>query len=225
MFDAIALAPTREDQVYDQLRQAIIERRLVPGQEVVVAGIASEMGVSRIPVISACKRLIGEGFLVANPRRRVTVAALTPDRIEEGKEVLLALENVVLERVVGRVTDADLRRWRKLNDAVRRFQPPPGFLTPNVADARFHGALWEAADRPYLLQQIQLVYDHNQPARALQHRRHDPERSAAEHDEILAALERRDVEAAKDALRRHRERGTAIQIDVLRSIEKSAPSA
>ena len=224
MFDAIGLAPTREDQVYDQLRQAIIERKLVPGQEVVVAGVATQMGVSRIPVISACKRLIGEGFLVANPRRRMTVAALTADRIEEGKEVLLALESVALEHVARRVTDADLARWRRLNDAVRRFRPPPGFLTPNVADARFHGALWEAADRPYLLQHIQLVYDHNQPARALQHRRHDPERSAEEHDEILAALARRDANGAKEALRKHRDRGTAIQIDVLRSIEGAGAS-
>ena len=219
MFDAIGLAPTLEDQVYDQLRQAIIERKLVPGQEVVVANVASQMGVSRIPVISACKRLIGEGFLVANPRRRVTVAALTAERIDEGKEVLLALENVVVEHVARRLTDADLAHWRRLNEAVRRFRRPPGSLTPNVPDENFHAALWEAADRPYLLQQIQLVYDHNQPARALQHRRPDPERSAAEHEAILAALERRDVAAAKAALRRHRDRGTAIQIDVLRSME------
>ena len=219
MFDAIALAPTREEQVYDQLRQAIIERKLVPGQEVVVASVATQMGVSRIPVISACKRLIGEGFLVANPRRRVTVAALTAARIEEGKEVLLALENVALEHVVRRMTDADVARWERLNDAVRRFRRPPGSLTPNVPDEKFHASLWRAADRPYLLQQIQLVYDQNQPARALQHRRPDPERSAAEHDAILAALKRRDVGAAKDALRRHRDRGTSIQIDVLRSLD------
>ena len=219
MFDAIGLAQTREDQVYEQLRQAIIERKLLPGQEVVVANVASQMGVSRIPVITACKRLIGEGFLLPNPRRRVTVAELTAERIEEGKEVLLALESLVIERVVERVTAGDLARWRKLNEAVRRFRPPPGTLAPNVADHRFHSALWEAADRPYLLQHIRLVHDHNQPARALQHRRHDPERSAAEHDEILAALERRDAGEAKDALRRHRERGTSIQIGVLRSME------
>ncbi|HEU5314698.1 MAG TPA: GntR family transcriptional regulator [Chloroflexota bacterium] len=217
MFDAIGAAPTREELVYGQLRQAIIERRLEPGQEVVVTTVAAQMGVSRMPVMTACKRLIGEGLLVANPRRRVTVAALTAERIVEGTEVLLALEYVALEHLVERVTDADLARWEQLNRAVRRFTRPPGSLSPNVPDERFHAALWEAAGRPYLLQQLQLVYDHNQPARALQHRRPDPEQSAAEHEEILAALRRRDVAGAKDALRRHRDRGTAIQIDVLRS--------
>ena len=217
MFDAIGAAPTREDQVYDQLRKAIIERKLEPGQQVVVASLASQMGVSRMPVMTACKRLIGEGFLVASPRRRVTVAALTEERIVEGKEVLLALEYLALEHIARRLTDADLARWEELNEAVRRFRRPPGSLAPNVPDERFHAALWKAAARPYLFQQIQLVYDHNQPARALQHRRPDPEQSAAEHDDILAALRRRDVDGARAALRRHRDRGTAVQIEVLRS--------
>ena len=217
MFDAIGAAPTREDQVYDQLRRAIIERKLEPGQQVVVASLASQMGVSRMPVMTACRRLIGEGFLVASPRRRVTVAALTEERIVEGKEVLLALEYLALEHIARRLTDADLAHWEELNEAVRRFRRPPGSLAPNVPDERFHAALWKAAGRPYLFQQIQLVYDHNQPARALQHRRPDPERSAAEHDEILAALRRRDVDGARAALRHHRDRGTAVQIEVLRS--------
>jgi DNA-binding GntR family transcriptional regulator len=217
MFSAIAALPTREQLVYDRLRRAIIERALEPGQEVVVTAIASQMGVSRIPVLTACKRLIGEGLLIANPRRRVTVATLTEGRIVEGKEVLLALEFVALEHIARRMSDADLSRWTRLNDAVRRFRRPTGSLTPNVPDELFHAALWDAAGRPYLQQQIQLVYDHNQPARALQHRRPDPERSADVHEVFLAALRRRDVAGAKEALRRHRDRGTAIQIDVLRS--------
>ena len=43
---------------------------LRPGQELVVTTIAAKLGVSRIPVMHACQRLIGEGFLVANPGAR-----------------------------------------------------------------------------------------------------------------------------------------------------------
>src|SRR6266508_4323890 len=148
MFSAIVESPTLEELVYARLRQAIIERTLEPGQEVVVATVASEMGVSRIPVMTACKRLIGEGLLVANPRRRATVAALTAERIEEGKEVLLALEFVALEHAARRITEADLDGWSTLNEAVRRFRRPAGSMAPNVPDERFHAALWETADRP-----------------------------------------------------------------------------
>ncbi|MDQ3701043.1 MAG: GntR family transcriptional regulator [Chloroflexota bacterium] len=209
---------TLEEEVYGRLRRAIVEGRLSPGQEVKVATTALEMGVSRIPIMKACRRLVGEGFLVANPRRRVTVRSLTEGQIEEGKVVLLALECAALEQAAHRLTAVALARLETLNDAVRTFRREPGSFTPNTADQRFHEALWQAAGMPYLLQQIRLVYDQNEPARTLGHRRPDPERSAAEHAEIIQSLRAGDVPAAQAALRRHRERGTALQIDVLRTM-------
>lgn len=217
MFASVDASPTLEDLVYGRLRKAIIDRTLEPGQEVVVANVAIEMGVSRIPVMHACKRLVGEGFLVAHPRRSVTVAQLTPERVIEGKEVLLALECLALEHIVRHVTDREIERWSKLNQAVRAFRRPPGSNAPNLADQRFHAALWEAAKRPYLLEHIRLVYDRNEPARALGHGLGQPTLSADEHDEVLAALRLRDMAGAQAALRRHRERGTAIEIDALKS--------
>ena len=220
MLDAIAPSPTREQLVYDRLRQAIVAGTLRPGQELVVTTIAAQLGVSRIPVMHACQRLIGEGFLVANPRRSVTVAPLTEARIVEGNEVLLALECLALEHTARQATADDLIYWATLNAAVRAFTAEdreawrgPMSMLP---DHRFHAALWRAAGKPYLYRQIALVYDHNEPARALGRARHDAARSAAEHDAILEALRREDVPAAQAALKTHRCRGTANQLEVLR---------
>ena len=90
---------------------------------VVATSVAAQLGVSRIPVMHACQRLVGEGFLVANPRRSVTVAPLTEERIAEGNEVLLALECVALEHAARRATREDLEHWAALNRAVRCFAP------------------------------------------------------------------------------------------------------
>jgi DNA-binding GntR family transcriptional regulator len=221
MLDAIAPSPTREQQVYDRLRQAIVAGTLRPGQELVVTTIAAQLGVSRIPVMHACQRLIGEGFLVANPRRSVTVAPLTEERIAEGNEVLLALECLALEHAARRATAEDLTYWATLNAAVRAVAPQDReamrAALATSPDHRFHAAIWQAAGKPYLYRQIALVYDHNEPARALGRGRHDATRSADEHEAILEALRRRDVAAAQAALRRHRARGTQNQLDVLRA--------
>lgn len=106
MLGTIAPSPTRDELVYASLRRAIIDGSLEPGQEVVATTVAAQLGVSRIPVMHACQRLVGEGFLVANPRRSVTVAPLTEERITEGHEVLVALECLALEHVAGRATSA-----------------------------------------------------------------------------------------------------------------------
>ncbi|HEX2034387.1 MAG TPA: GntR family transcriptional regulator [Chloroflexota bacterium] len=225
MFTAIDTIPTREQLVYRRLRQAIIDGTLQPGQEVVVARVAAQLGVSRIPVMQACKRLVGEGFLVSNPWRSATVVSLTEERILEGKEVLLALECLALEHAVRHLTEDDLAHCTELNRAVRDFRPQPGSLTPNTADQDFHAALWRAARKPYLEQQIRLVYDQNEPARALGRRSRDPARSAGEHEAILEALRRRDLGRAQAALRRHRDRGTEVEVEVLRQLRQEASSA
>jgi len=220
MLEAIAPSPTRDELVYASLRKAIIDGSLAPGQEVVVTTVAAQLGVSRVPVMHACQRLVGEGFLVANPRRSVTVAPLTEDRIREGNAVLAALECLALEQVIARATDTDLERWERLNDAVRAFRRPPGSLEINLPDYTFHATLWEAAGMPYLLQQIRLVFDHNEPARALGRLHHDPSRSSAEHDELLGAIRRRDVVAAQKAMRTHRTHGSERAIAALQERER-----
>jgi DNA-binding GntR family transcriptional regulator len=90
----------------------------------------------------------------------------------------------------------------------------------NTDDYAFHDLIWQAAGRPYLHQQIKIVYDHHEPARVLSRRLHRPEQSAGEHEEIIAALERHDAPAAQDALRRHRLRGFERALAALR--EKQA---
>jgi DNA-binding GntR family transcriptional regulator len=215
MLEPIGASPTRDELVYASLRRAIIEGSLAPGQEVVVTTVAAQLGVSRVPVMHACQRLVGEGFLVANPRRSVTVPPLTEERISEGNRVLASLECLALEEVVACMTDAHLAHWERLNDAVRAFRRPPGSLEMNVADYRFHAALWEAAGMPYLLQQIRRIFDHNEPARALGRLQPDPSRSSAEHDRLLEALRRRDSAGAQAAIRVHRAHGTARAVAAL----------
>jgi hypothetical protein len=57
MLDAIGPAPAREDQVCGRLRQAIIERKLEPGQEVLVRGppgsLAPQVPDERVHVLKS----------------------------------------------------------------------------------------------------------------------------------------------------------------------------
>lgn len=222
MLQTIQRLPTHDEQVYTQLRRAIVDGTLAPGEEVIVTTVAAQLGVSRVPVMHACQRLIGEGFLVANPRRSVTVAPMTAERIQEGCDVLLALECLALELAGQRRTAEDVVAWRALCQAGAAFRKPPGASVENVADSAFHAALWRAAGRPYLYQQISLVYDHHEPARALARPTHIQERATREHEQIIDALERGDIPAAQDTLRRHRRHGTDRAIAALLAQEAAA---
>src|SRR5918912_2223449 len=91
-FSAMPAPPTKDKQVYGRLRRASVEGEVAPGQELPVANVAVQLGVSRIPVMRASQRLVGEGFLETNARRAMVVVPLTEGRVTAELSLLNDLE-------------------------------------------------------------------------------------------------------------------------------------
>lgn len=84
-------------QVYDGLRQAILEGRLRPGQRIPsTRGLAADLGVSRLPVLSAYEQLLHEGYLVGRTGSGTFVSRDLPD-------------DLLRARTIGRLTPAARR--------------------------------------------------------------------------------------------------------------------
>lgn len=67
-------------QIYDGLRGAILEGRLRPGQRIPsTRGLAADLGVSRLPVLSAYEQLLHEGYLVGRIGSGTFVSDAVPD--------------------------------------------------------------------------------------------------------------------------------------------------
>ena len=67
-------------QVYDGLRRAILDGRLHPGQRIPsTRGLAADLGVSRLPVLSAYEQLLHEGYLVGRTGAGTFVTRDLPD--------------------------------------------------------------------------------------------------------------------------------------------------
>ena len=91
----------RPQQVYERLRELIIDGRLAPGTRIVETDVAERLGVSRTPVRGALQRLQQEGFVVDSPtlrQNRPTVAPLTSDDARELFLLVGALEGLAAHR-------------------------------------------------------------------------------------------------------------------------------
>jgi GntR family transcriptional regulator, trigonelline degradation regulator len=84
-------APVRA-QVLDNLRQAIIERRLVPGQRLIERELVELTGVSRTSVREALRELAAEGLVTAIPNKGTIVANVSAEEARQLYEVRSALE-------------------------------------------------------------------------------------------------------------------------------------
>ena len=94
-------------QIYDAYRDAIVRGTLRPGQRVPsTRGLASELGVSRIPVLGAYAQLIAEGYFESRTGAGTTVSLSLPDQsvLGEGRSIAspATLSSVRLRRVAKR---------------------------------------------------------------------------------------------------------------------------
>lgn len=68
VIDKRDLRPTR-DIVFDLLRKAILNGKLISGERIMETSIAQELNISRTPVREAFRKLEAEGLIEYYPKR------------------------------------------------------------------------------------------------------------------------------------------------------------
>jgi DNA-binding GntR family transcriptional regulator len=92
--------------VTNALRQAILGRRLKPGEHLVEERLAAELGVSRNPVREALRVLETEGLVDFSPRQGAFVTEFSGEQAREIVEVRAALEGLCARLATRRCTPA-----------------------------------------------------------------------------------------------------------------------
>ena len=96
-------------QVLDNLRQAILDRRLAPGQRLIERELVELTGVSRTSVREALRELAAEGLVTAIPNKGTVVASVSAEEARQLYEVRSALEGLA-GRLFVRHADAAHRK-------------------------------------------------------------------------------------------------------------------
>ena len=208
--------------VYTALLQAIADRRITPGERLRLDELAEQLHVSRTPIRDALSRLVAQGLVQPFGRRGLCVTRLDADDLAQLYDLRLMCELYAVERGVGFVSAAFLRSLRKwLGEIVRlSASPNPGDRLPqSLADREFHALLVGLAQNPRLCTYYDDLSIHIHSVRvgpSILTARTRRSVNAKEHADILAALRRRDLTAAKAAVRRHIESARRRAIESLK---------
>lgn len=93
------------DQAEIQLRGAIYDGALRPGDQVPEVKVAQRMGISRSSLREACQRLVRDGLLHQRPGRGVTVTRLDRDSIDDFIQYRTAIEMQAIRILTDQVSD------------------------------------------------------------------------------------------------------------------------
>lgn len=196
------------DEVYRALESAILIGVLQPRERLVEVDLSRKLGVSRTLLREVFRRLEGIGLIRLSPNCGAMVRDITRDEIEEVYFLRMLLEKAAAPLIVRNLTDEDLAELQALNGAFAqacRVRDMPKMIEGNLA---FHRRLAKVTRNRTLEQFLEISRLQTHQARYIAWAdERCVEKSLQDHEDMLAALRRRDAAAFGAVTIRHIETG------------------
>lgn len=207
------------EQIVQQVEESILSGQLKPGDQLPAErDLAERFGVSRTAVREAVKTLREKGLVEAYSGRGTFVTNGTSQAIrqsldlmirinqQEGSAHLAELRQVLEPEIAGlaapRIEEQLLATMREAVAIMERnLHDPDAYVE---ADLDFHLALAEAVGNPLILSLLDSIVGLLREQRSrIFSVDGGPERGQFHHKKILAAIEKRDSDKAREAMRAH----------------------
>jgi len=200
--DAIART-SLHSEVTSRIRSFIVESRIRPGDRVPEMEISKELGVSRTPIREALKVLASEGLVDLLPLRGAVVKAFSDKDASDMLEVMGLLENFAAQKACEadqKKIDKVLAMHKKMKVMFTKGKRPEYF----ELNQKIHDALVEMSGNESLMMVHSILSKRMRSLRYSGNSTPDNWRGALEdHEEIAAALRKRDMKAIKKAVNDH----------------------
>jgi GntR family transcriptional regulator, transcriptional repressor for pyruvate dehydrogenase complex len=209
------------EQIVQQIEESIVKGDLKPGDQLPAEReLAQRFGVSRTAVREAVKALREKGLVEAYSGRGTFITDGTTQAVRQSLDLMvkigqpegsthLAEVRAILEPEIAalaavRIQESELATMREAVAVMDRAQQDPD--TYIEADLDFHLALAEGAANPLILSLLDSIVGLLREQRLRIFRvTGGPQRGQTHHKRILDAIEHRDAEKAREAMRAHLE--------------------
>ena len=195
---------TISDAVTDRVRTMIVDGELPAGERINEVHLSLRLGVSRTPLREALNRLASEGTLSNAPNHGYSVRPLTMADFEDVYAIRPLLDPEAL-RMAGIPPREHLARLDHLNKQLARARDPEAAM---MLDDEFHLGLVADCPNATLIELIALMIRRTRRYEiALMRENKNVLHATREHDRILTALKKGDLEAACAALKQNMQSG------------------
>lgn len=206
--EARRLLPVQPRTMVEQAAEAIVAAAargiFLPGDRLVEAEIARDLGISRVPVREALRLLESQGIVVSTPYKGMRLMQVSNQGVSEMMQVRLALETLAVREALRAPGDAarfaGLRQAAELHALASAGRDPAMLVTANE---HFHAELCRASGNAPLLALWQSLARQLAVIWGLGQQQRDASLAVREHAALVEALEAGEEEAATTLLARH----------------------
>ena len=192
------------EAVHDELRAAILRNELPAGMILNQVHVAKRLGVSRTPLREAFRMLQREGLIEGESNKRMRVAGLSLDGLEDLYAMRILLEGLAIRLSVPLLTEDALSGLEKLLLEMEKFARTEDYEAWEVPHRKFHTGLVQCVGERQRREIVRLSEHAERYRRA--YTTEAPRawaKGVKEHRAILDACVVRDPVSASERLARH----------------------
>lgn len=191
------------ERVCSALRIAIINHDFLPGERMVEAKLAENLGVSITPVRYAFTQLAKEGLIEVFPYRGTMVRVLTPKFVRDFASVRADLEVAAANMAFHHFSQKDLDLLQQYTEQLANRSTYHSIYESSFADTQFHDVFFRRSENELLIEIWEMLRVRMQLITSYNKSRIPPELQENRHKIILEDLYRKDKEKLLADIRSH----------------------
>lgn len=200
-------AETDNARAYTSLKQAVLSGGFKPGEVVTLRALAKRLAIGDTPAREAVKRLISEGAFEGLPNRSARVPLLDRREIQQILDLRILLESNAAALAAQNITLHQIEQLRALHKAMGTAVVADDSHAYGKYNMAFHFEIYRIADNKTLATLIEALWLRMAPfvSRTRSLITSDAGQAwqvaCGSHEALLAAMQARDAEAARSAMR------------------------
>tara|TARA_R110002020_G_scaffold48818_2_gene139121 strand:+ start:4828 stop:5550 length:723 start_codon:yes stop_codon:yes gene_type:complete len=192
--------------VYDTLRHEILDLTLAPGSPIDEVRLSERFGISRTPIREAMVKLAGEGLVVTLPNRFTIVAPIDFPNLPQFFDALSLMYRVTTRLAAANRTEPEMAAIWELQHGYTRAVEARDVPAMIEVNRNFHVAIARAGKNRYYTDLFTKLLDEGRRLLRLYYSSYNdrlPRIYLQEHEDMLAAIERQDIETADRIAQAH----------------------
>jgi len=184
----------------EKLRDAIITRKLLPGDRLNETTLSSRYNVSRVAMRAALMQLQLQGLVMNHPRRGMFVNSLSDEEVHKINGLRVPLEAEALRLCRAKLNKAMSKHLGSLVSQMEKWDSKSPFEAAEL-DLQFHRAVWQYSGNAYLARALNsfvpIVFAHRSLDESNDESLHW---TLAHHRSLLDLIEGKSNESPEDAM-------------------------
>lgn len=148
---------TLRSRIVEEVRQAILNGSLLPGERLVERDLAARLGTSLTVAREAIIQLEAEGLITKRPNSSTHVNELSPSEVIQLTSVRYVLEEFAVTEAARNATRQEVGRLKQLHEEAMRAAKSKNSRTYIQLDLSWHECIWQMAHNDYLYDSLKRV--------------------------------------------------------------------